>query len=197
MQVEKMTQLCPVEPRQEKKMENMERIIAELENRVEAHIRFAVSELQNMPAEKLLRPAANGGWSIAQCIWHLNSYGLYYIPRLEKGLEARSDTQGHYKSSRLGNYFTKMMEPGSGKRKMKAFKGHIPPAETEAHAVIAGFLAQQERLLRCLRKAAHTDLNRVKVPVSIASWLRMNAGDVLRFLVAHNERHIQQARRDL
>lgn len=196
MQTESIPQLCPVQSKQDKKMENVEKMIAGLENRVEEHIRFAVRELQNMPAEKLLKPSADGGWSIAQCIEHLNSYGLYYIPRLEKGLAARSDEAGHYKSSWPGNYFTKMMEPGSGK-KMKAFKDHIPSADLDAHAVVAEFLAQQERLLHCLRRAQHTNLNRVKIPVSIASWLRLNAGDVLRFVIAHDERHIQQARRNL
>lgn len=177
-------------------MENVKKIMAELENRVEEHIHFAVSSLQNMPEQQLLQPAPGGGWSIAQCIAHLNSYGLYYIPLLEKGMTGSSAEAGYYKSSWLGNYFTKMMEPGSGKTKMKAFKNHIPAADADAHAVIAEFLAQQERLLGCLRKAQGTNLNRVRIPVSIASWLRMNAGDVLRFLIAHNERHIQQARRN-
>lgn len=177
-------------------MENVEKIMAELELRVEEHMHFAVSSLQNMPEQQLLQPAPGGGWSIARCIAHLNSYGLYYIPLLEKGLAASAAKSGYYKSSWLGNYFTRMMEPETGKTRMKAFKNHIPPADADAHAVIAEFLAQQERLLNCLRKAQHVNLNQVRIPVSVASWLRMNAGDVLRFLIAHNERHIQQARRN-
>jgi hypothetical protein len=90
-----------------------------------------------------------------------------------------------------------MMEPGTGKRKMKAFKNHIPSPHLDAYAVAATFIQQQETLLQYLKQAGKADLNRIRIPVSIAKFIKLNLGDVFQFLIAHNERHIRQAKRNL
>ncbi len=68
------------------------------------------------------------------------------------------------------------MEPSTGTKKVKAFKDYIPPAQLNAHAVVAEFIAQQETLLAYLKQARATDLNAVKIPVSIAKWIRLRLG---------------------
>ncbi len=170
-----------------------------LENRVESHLQQAIYQFQNMNERDLLRPALDGGWSIAQCLEHLNSYGHYYLPKIGEGLQKNHHLQpkNSFKSSWLGHYFIQMMEPNTGKKKYKAFKGHIPAPELDAYAVVADFIQQQETLLELLRKARSTDLNAVKIPISIARFIRLKLGDVLQFIIAHNERHIQQALRNL
>src|SRR3954470_5673133 len=88
-------------------------LLASLEATVEEHIRVAVSIFQNMTAEDLLRPSSSGGWSIAQCLEHLNSYGNFYLPEIKKGLdkvEHTSDVE-EFSSTWLGRYFTKIMDP--------------------------------------------------------------------------------------
>jgi hypothetical protein len=80
---------------------------------------------------------------------------------------------------------------------MKAFKDHVPPANLDAYAEVAEFIRQQEQLLIYLKKSRKNDLNRIKISVSIAKWLKLKLGDVFRFIIAHNERHILQARRNL
>ena len=52
-------------------------------------------------------------------------------------------------------------------------------------------------MLTYLKRAHQTDLNKIKIPVSILKWIKLNLGDVLQFLVAHNERHLLQAKRNL
>lgn len=173
-------------------------LLDRLELRVEQHLNEAVTKLQNLDSATLLRPAANGGWSIAQCLQHLNTYGDYYLPLLREGLnKQRQSSVSFFKSSWLGDYFTRMMEPATGSKKMKAAKGHIPENITDAHAVVAKFIHQQEVLLKCIRDARNKDLNTVKIPVSIFRWLKLKCGDVLQFLIAHNERHLLQAARNL
>ncbi len=54
---------------------NKTEFLNSLEDRVEDHLQLAVNRFQNLPESELLRPSENGGWSIAQCLWHLNSYG--------------------------------------------------------------------------------------------------------------------------
>ncbi|GEO04331.1 hypothetical protein AAE02nite_19950 [Adhaeribacter aerolatus] len=178
---------------------NQEQFLNQLENKVETHLEEAIRVFQNTREETLLHPAANGGWSIAQCLDHLNSYGHYYLPYIQKGLN-QSPTQpltSTFKSSWLGNYFTRLMDPTTGTKKQKAAKIHLPAPDLDAHLVVATFIQQQETLLTYLKKAQQADLNKVKIPVSILKWIKLNIGDVLQFLIAHNERHLLQAKRNL
>lgn len=169
-----------------------------LEGQVEVHLSDAIRIFQNMEESTLNFPSTSGGWSITECLWHLNSYGNYYLPLIEKSVEHAETLKslGTFKSGRLGNYFTNMMKPGSAK-KMKAFKNHIPPRDLNAHEVVAEFIRQQEFLLKLIRIAATKDLNRIKIPISIARFIRLKLGDVIQFIVAHDERHIQQAKKNI
>ncbi|MGV3587008.1 MAG: DinB family protein [Adhaeribacter sp.] len=178
---------------------NKEQFLSKLENKVESHLEEAIRVFQNISEETLLRPATNGGWSIAQCLDHLNSYGQYYLPHIQKGLNKNinlinADT---FQSSWLGNYFTRLMDPGTGKKKQKAAKIHQPAPNLDAHAVVAEFIQQQETLLTYIKQSRQVDLNKIKIPVSILKWIKLNLGDVLQFLIAHNERHLQQAKKNL
>lgn len=172
-------------------------LLENLETRVERHLADAVKIFQNLPESILLKPSATGGWSIAQCLEHLNRYGNYYLPQIQKGLDKKISGGNTFKSTWLGNYFTKMMEPSTGAKKVKAFKDYVPPVQLNAHAVVAEFIGQQETLLGYLKQARATDLNAVKIPVSIAKWIRLRLGDVFRFIIAHNERHMVQAKRNI
>lgn len=172
-------------------------LIHTLEEHVEQHLQDAIRIFQNLSEEALLRPADNGGWSIAQCLWHLNSYGYYYLPQIEAGLSKKYPPKAEFKSSWLGNYFTNMMRPGPGMKKFRAFKNHVPPQNLNAHTAVAEFIQQQEKLLSLLKAATHTDMNRVRIPISILRWLKLKLGDVFQFIIAHDERHLQQAKRNL
>ncbi|SEJ62118.1 DinB superfamily protein [Dyadobacter sp. SG02] len=177
---------------------NKKELLQKLDDVVEQHIADAVAFFQNRDDEFLNRPSATCGWSIAQCLDHLNSYGHYYLPRMIKELRAapQAEKEG-FTSTWMGAYFTKMMDPETGKRKFKAFKGHIPPSQLDSSAVVSEFIRQQEDLLYLLRDGKQKDLDAIRIPVSILPIIRMKIGDVLQFIIAHNERHMQQAKRNL
>ncbi len=172
-------------------------LLDQLEIKVELHLSEAVRLFQNLSEEKLLSPAANGGWSIAQCLEHLNRYGNHYLPEIKKGLRKDFQQTENFKSSWLGNYFTKMMDPHTGKRKITTFKEYSPSPKLDAYVVVAEFIHQQESLLDFLRAAQSRDLSRIKIAISISRWIKLKLGDTFKFLIAHNERHIQQAKRNL
>jgi len=173
-------------------------LLQKLEDVVEQHIADAVALFQNRDDAFLNRPSAAGGWSIAQCLDHLNSYGHYYLPRMRDKLRTAPQTEKEdFTSTWMGAYFTRMMDPETGKRKFKAFKGHIPPSQLDGAAVVREFIRQQEDLLYLLREGLHKDLDAIRIPISILPLIRMKIGDVLRFIIAHNERHMQQAKRNL
>ena len=174
-------------------------LLSTLERETEKHLTEAVCIFQNLPEQMLLKPASNGGWSIAQCLAHLNSYGRFYLPAINDALDrpAGNASTESFKSGWLGNYFTKMMQPGSSKKKYKSPKDHVPVVDLDAPAVIAEFIEQQEQLIIYMRKAKAVNINATRVPVSISKWVRLKLGDTFRFLIAHNERHLLQAKRHL
>jgi hypothetical protein len=48
-----------------------------------------------------------------------------------------------------------------------------------------------------LERSREINLNKAKVPISIAKFIRLKLGDVFNFLIAHNHRHVLQAERAL
>jgi hypothetical protein len=172
----------------------------ELINRLEAqaglHLAEAIKVYHHLTNEDLNKHGPDGGWSIAQCLEHLNAYGDYYIPKMAKGMEDfNGESSSTFTSTWLGNYFTKMLDPATGKRKMKAFKAYVPPSDLNGHAVVAKFIQQQETLISLLRNAKRKNLDKIKIPLSISRWIKLKLGDTFRFIIAHDERHVQQARR--
>ncbi|CAL1521369.1 DinB family protein [Chitinophaga sp. MM2321] len=141
-----------------------------------------------------------GKWSAIQCLEHLNTYGRYYLPALEKAIST-AELQGskptaYFHSSWLGAYFTRLMQPkedGELRSRMKSPKGHLPAIKPDTAAVIGEFIAQQETMETLLLRAEKIDLQAVKVPTSLSRFIRLSIGDTFGFLTAHINRHIQQA----
>ncbi len=175
-------------------------LLEQLEMQIEQHLQTVTGKLQNLESSLLLRPAPQGGWSIAQCLEHLNSYGRYYLPAIDKELGKAIFTapaSGMVRGTWLGRYFIKTMQPGNNTKKYKAPKDHQPPAQLIPAKVIADFISQQEQLLTYVRRAQKVNPDDIRIPISISKWIKLRLGDVFQFLVVHNERHLQQALRHL
>lgn len=171
-------------------------LIDELSNEVSTQITIVKERYVNAPEKKLNAPASDGGWSVLQCLDHLNSYGDYYLPQIEAALtKAHISADEQYNSGWLGDYFTKIMSPETGTKKFKAFKGHIPHADLDPVWVVTEFLRQEAVLLNYLERARSLDLASVRIPISISKLITLRLGDTFRFLVAHNRRHVLQAGR--
>jgi len=163
---------------------------------VEAHLVRATEIYQNLSGAQLNTPPADGGWSVAQCLEHLNSYRHFYLPAVERALRSVKISVGSlggtYQSGWLGTYFINMMKPETTK-KFKAFKGHIPAQELDGAAVVAEFIEQQEQWLSLMNIITIVSQLNARVPISISPLVRLKLGDVFGFVIAHNARHIQQA----
>jgi hypothetical protein len=151
--------------------------------------------LQEDPGILVAQPAS-GKWSVAQVIEHLNTYGRYYLPAIETAI-----SKSHYRASIdfkpgwFGNYFTNSMKPTPEreiKNKMKAMKGYRPPADLDSKTVLEECLQQQVKLLELLDRANNYDISRIRIPVSIAQFIKLKLGDTFRFLIAHQQRHMIQ-----
>lgn len=179
-------------------------LLENLQTQTERHLQKAIKDWQNLPPKLLAKPPAAGKWSAAQCLEHLNFYGKFYLPAIENAIQqARvvgSRPTADFRAGWLGGRFTKMMLPvsdggGSLKNKMSAPKNARPSVAPDPAAVLAEFIEQREKMIVLLDAAAEVNLNSVRVPISIARWLRLKLGDVLMFMTAHDFRHLLQAER--
>lgn len=179
-------------------------LINELQEQAESFLNKAISEWQMIRHSQFALKESPEKWSATQCLEHLNSYGRYYLPVMEKAIEEARKRNWkpsvHFKSGWLGNYFTQLMTPkqdGTLAKKMSSPKDHYPISNFDSHQVIGEFIEQQEKLLRLLEDARGINLNKASCPISIAKFIKLKLGDTFLFFIAHQYRHILQAERAL
>lgn len=137
------------------------------------------------------------GWSILECLEHLNRYSRYYNPQLALALtkaHPASAAEAEVGYSWLGRKSVDMMRPGNAK-KQTTLKHMNPHGSRLGQAVLTEFLAHQNELLALLDRAQGADLNRKSVPVEFFKLLKLRLGEALEFVVVHQQRHVQQALR--
>lgn len=179
---------------------NTSSLLNDLQNRTETIIQKAVDSWQTFEEALMTFTTQKDKWSAVQCLAHLNSYGRYYLPQIEKAIQSKqkSEPSQSFKSSWLGNYFYQSMLPQVGNKKikkMKSPKDHVPKTDINVAATIAEFIDQQEKILVLLEKARTINISQAKVPISIAKFVKLQLGDTFLFLIAHIERHVLQAQR--
>jgi DinB family protein len=173
----------------------------DLVNQLQADVRqimAAAEHLQTADPVKLNYCPTEGSWSVAQVLEHLNAYNRYYLPAIEKSMiHISKDTSAWFVPGFLGNYFTKMMMPKNVyevKNKMKAMKSYSPGKGLNVESVFKEFFQHQNKLLQLLDVARRRNMNTIKIPISISKLIRFKLGDTFRFLIAHEQRHMIQAR---
>jgi hypothetical protein len=173
----------------------------ELINQLEADVRqliAAAEHLNQADGIKLAYPPEEGKWSAAQAIEHLNMYSRYYLPAMEKAMvHIPKEVNAWFVPGFFGNYFTNSMMPKNVyeiKNKMKTPRAYRPDRGVNVEAVFKEFFEHQNKLLQLLETARKRNLEQVRVPISISKFIRLKLGDTFRFLIAHEQRHMIQAR---
>ncbi|WP_161964125.1 DinB family protein [Chitinophaga flava] len=141
-----------------------------------------------------------GKWSALQCLEHLNTYGRFYLPALDKAIteaeQKGSQPTPVFRSSWLGAWFTKQMQPqpdGQLRSRMKSPKGHLPAVQPDEETVINEFVQQQQMMEALMLRAEKINLQQAKVATSLSRFIRLSVGDTFGFMTAHINRHVLQA----
>ncbi|ADY52592.1 hypothetical protein Pedsa_2040 [Pseudopedobacter saltans DSM 12145] len=164
--------------------------------RAERQLNFINTDIRNLENEKL-RWKAEQEWSIAECLEHLNTYSMYYLPLLEdkiKQFKTSDILDDFFLRGFVGQFFVKMM---GNTKKYKAAKRHVPAGKQNPEITVTDFVRYQKQLLECLRFAKHLNLSECRIPISINRIIKLRLGDIFEFLIAHTERHTQQIKRQL
>jgi hypothetical protein len=77
---------------------------------------------------------------------------------------------------------------------MKAMKNYKPAKGLNVEAVFNEFFQHQNKLLQLLDVARRRNMNSIRIPITISKLIRFKLGDTFRFLIAHEQRHMIQAR---
>ena len=137
------------------------------------------------------------GWSIAQCIDHLNVTARLYLLQLDEGI-ANAIRQGLYGDGPFvywwfARMFVRLLEPPPRLR-VKTPALFQPPAERPRREIMAAFRAYQVQYIDRLRQANGLDLARARVRSPAASWIFLPLGSGFAAMIAHERRHLWQAK---
>jgi uncharacterized damage-inducible protein DinB len=162
---------------------------------------LAGEHIRTIDPVKLNYPPAEGSWTVLQALEHLNMYNRYYLPEIERKVAIiPKEWNAWFVPGMLGDYFTRMMLPSNVaevKNKMKTPKGYRPELVLNADAVLQEFMAHQHKLLKLLETARKRNMNEIKIATSLSKLVKLKLGDTFRFLIAHEQRHMVQARNTL
>lgn len=178
-----MTTLCPE--------------LAELERQFDA-LKLEANQLVDGLTETQFNWRPEGrGWSMAECLLHLNIVGDRYVHVLEKSLsDARSQAltgSGPFAHGRLARWILAGTEPPP-KRKSKAPRSFTPAYGQPLTAVMPTFLHLQDQLSLQCAEANGLDLLKVKVLAPGLGPVKLNLFVSLAWIAAHERRHLWQAR---
>ena len=137
-----------------------------------------------------------GVWNVLECIQHLITVDGLYFPQIRTVLERAPHVEGSapYRPSFFGRTFIRYVSPES-KRKIKTFRVFEPPPTLTDVTVMARFVEHQDEFANLIRRSDGVDLNGNKFASPVSRFVRFSLGEGLTLLAAHQQRHLQQARR--
>jgi len=175
--------------------------IAMLVTEIDANLSHAESVTHGLTPEQFAWRPEPGRWSVGECIAHLNTTNTITLPAIEAGIaqgRASGKTgQGPFQYGFVSRKFIASQEPPV-KKKFKAPKAFLPPAEVDRDATMAEYRRISGELKRLTRDADGLHLARVKItlpalPAVLRAVVKMPLGGQLHLTTTHDRRHLWQA----
>lgn len=145
------------------------------------------------------RPGA-GRWSVGECFDHLAiTTGLVAANlrvAIDQGRAAGRSGEPPYRLGLVGGWFVRAMEK-PGKRSMPAPENFVPAFGGAKSAVLGKFFAAQQDLRDALESSPGLPLDKLRAPSTAkgAGWVKLNLAAWFASTLAHERRHLAQARR--
>ena len=143
---------------------------------------------------------APDAWSASQCLDHLNATARQYLPVMDEGVAEAIRRgmygAGPYSYNWIGRLMVYVNQP-TIRRRASAPKAFRPEPGRSRHDVMAAFHAYQVQYVDRLHQANGLDLARARVASPVARWIRIPLGSAFGMMLAHERRHLAQARRVL
>ena len=185
-------------------MQTQEAFLESLKDKISYIKSETESRFYYLESEDLNYKPSPEKWNIIEVFEHLNLTNEHYLKELNNVIkEAPSFSESSSKRFRLswmGKQMVKSMEPRSGKipYRMKTFKKTNPLTFEKQgrklvdHVVFQDFMSGLEQFMVILDAAKDKRLQKLKIR-SLIPVLKLKTGDALAFIIAHIERHLEQA----
>jgi hypothetical protein len=139
-----------------------------------------------------------GAWSADSNLMHLTLTSQALIPRMTRTLGKLADagkrTSAPARADWVGRFYAWALEPPA-RIKARTPRPFAPAAGTSGEDALPAFLTEQEVLIALLDQAVGLDLGARKVPSPFSRYVKYNVYSAFRILLAHERRHLWQARR--
>jgi hypothetical protein len=147
-----------------------------------------------LTAEQLTRRPEPSGWSIAECLAHLNltaaTVQQLMTKAIERGRREKKFGPGPFSMGARGRLFIWIAEPPP-KFRIRAPKNVRPPATIDDPLqLLPDFLRAQDEWERLMREQEGLGLAKIKVGQGA---FRMRLAAALPWMMAHQRRHLLQA----
>jgi hypothetical protein len=138
-------------------------------------------------------------WSVGQCFDHLIVSNSEYFPIFDRVLQGKTTSNTIWESlpglpRMWGQMLIKSVSPDAT-RKQKAPKILAPTTSAVDAGIIIRFLDQQLRVVDYLNTITAVDAEKIIITSPVARVITYSLLDACRVIVAHEQRHILQARR--
>ncbi len=175
--------------------------LAVLITEIDANVSHAESLAAGLSHQQFNWCPDAASWSIGQCLSHLNVANGQDLAPLRAAIAGGKSRQltgdGPFTYGFLSRKFIASAEPPA-KRKFKAPKNYMPPAESDPQSTLAEFRRVSKDLRTLVQSAAGLNLARAKtqmpvLPPLLRAFVKMPLGARLELITAHDRRHLWQA----
>jgi hypothetical protein len=169
-----------------------------LERQLDAIAADADAVLAGLTAAQVNWRPGPDRWSIGECVSHLNVGIRVVLPALDRAIETARQRgwtgEGPFRYGWFANWMARSQEPPV-KRRIRTWPIIQPVTEHhDATRLRAEFHAVRRELRERLLHAEGLDWKRARVVSPVSRLVRMPFGAYLEFLLAHDRRHLWQAR---
>ena len=170
----------------------------DLEQQLDRSIEAARAVLDGLTLDQVNWRPAPDRWSIGECISHLNVSIRAALPALDRAIETARERgftgAGTPRYGWFATWMVRAQEPPV-KRRVKTFPVFQPVATRhDAARLHPEFRAVRDELRERLARAAGIDWGRARVVSPASRFFRLPFGAYVAFLLAHDRRHLWQAR---
>ena len=153
-------------------------------------------ELITSNLSRLNEKPPTGGWSMAECVEHVNTIARELVGPLRNTIHqakaAGKLSDRAHRPGFLGKYMTRSMEPPV-KKKMKTQKIYVPKSEVSTATLLEEYKDIHNSFMQLIREADGVDISKVKMASPAWKMLKLNLGDWFFFSASHERRHLWQA----
>ena len=164
-----------------------------------SRLREEIEELAfGLNEEAFLRKPGEGRWSAGECIAHLNATARPYLDKLPTAISAARSAgltgEGPVKRGILGRMFLWALEPPARVR-VKAPQPFLPPPNQSKAEIMSEFRSIRDELAAVMESSGDLDWARVRMGLPTIPQFKLRLGEIYAVLLAHERRHLWQARR--